>query len=273
MLEATTHLIATRDRHDHLERRVADRTRELEETRDITLPIFPGLMETRNPSTGRHLERTSGYSVALARALRKRGNHGAIDERFVDQLRRSAPLHDVGKVGIPDAILLKPGPLTPEERRVMEQHPVIGKVTLDRAIESFPGHTFLSMAATIAYQHHERWNGSGYPRGLAGDRIALEARIVALADAYDAITVRRPYEDARSHGQAVERITRDAGTHFDPAVVGAFLLCERGFDRIRREGSASGRATGSGVARDLAQPLPWPSGRAIARSGRDDVES
>ncbi|MFW6012367.1 MAG: HD-GYP domain-containing protein, partial [bacterium] len=129
-------LIEARDRFHDLEQQVADTTRELEETREVAFSVLARLMEARDPETGRHLERLSGYSVALARALRKRGNHASIDGRFVEQLRRSAPLHDVGKVGIPDAILLKPGPLTPEERLVMQQHPVIGGATLDRAIES-----------------------------------------------------------------------------------------------------------------------------------------
>ncbi|MFP3940266.1 MAG: HD-GYP domain-containing protein, partial [Thermoanaerobaculia bacterium] len=159
-------------------------------------------------------------------------------------------------------------------RLVMQQHPVIGGATLDRDIESFPGHTFLSMAATIAYQHHERWDGSGYPRGLAGDQIALAARIVALADAYDAITAQRPYEDARSHAEAVERITQDDGTHFDPQVVDAFLHCERDFDRIRRGSPVSGRATGSGLTPDLLKwPLPRPSGLSIGRPERAAAES
>lgn len=228
-------LVETRSLNEDLAHRVAEKTRELEETRDIALLTLAKLTESRDPETGRHLERIARYSVTLARALASDGRHPSIDDTFLEQIERSAPLHDIGKVGIPDAILLKPDALTPEERRIMEEHATIGGETLDRVIESFPGHTFLSMAATIAHQHHERWDGNGYPRGLAGEEISLGARIVALADAYDAITCERPYEPARSHEEAIERITRDRASHFDPAVVDAFLRCERELEQIAGE--------------------------------------
>ncbi len=216
-------LIETRTLHEHLAQRVREKTRELEETRDIALLTVAKLVDSRDPETARHLERIAESSRLLAGALRDRGEHPEIDDPFLEQIHRSSPLHDIGKVGIPDAVLYKPGPLTPEERRTMQRHTVIGGDTLSAVIASYPGHTFLTMAAEIAYQHHERWDGSGYPHGLAGEEIALAARIVALADAYDAITSIRAYESARSHDEAMERIVRDRGTHFDPEVVDAFL--------------------------------------------------
>ena len=219
-------LIETRSLHEHLAYRVREKTRELEETRDVALMTVAKLVDSRDPETARHLERIAESSRLLAEALHAGGWHPEIDDGFVEQIHRSSPLHDIGKVGIPDAILHKPGPLTPAERREMERHTQIGGDTLSQVIASYPGHTFLSMAAEIAYQHHERWDGGGYPRRLAGEQIALAARIVALADAYDAITSVRPYEAARGHEEAVERIVRDRGTHFDPAVVDAFLAVE-----------------------------------------------
>jgi putative two-component system response regulator len=151
----------------------------------------------------------------------------------VDHLYKSSPLHDIGKVGIPDAILLKPGPLAPDEMTVMRRHPEIGGDTLRDVIERYEGHRFLRMGMEIAYCHHEHWDGSGYPRGLAGLDIPLAARIVALADAYDTITSRRPYKSASDHEEAVRRIVRDRGTHFDPVLVDVFLRCHREFAEIR----------------------------------------
>ena len=229
-------LIETRSLHEHLARRVQEKTQELEETRDIALLTVAKLVDSRDPETARHLERIAESSRLLAEALRDRGEHPEIDDGFIEQIERSSPLHDIGKVGISDAILHKPGPLTPDERRDMERHTMIGGDTLSTVIASYPGHTFLSMAAEIAYQHHERWDGTGYPRGLAGEEICLAARIVALADAYDAITSARAYESPRGHDEAVERIVRDRGQHFDPRVVDAFL--EVG-DRVRQLRAAS----------------------------------
>lgn len=238
-------LIETRSLHHDLERRVDEKTQEIQETRDIALMTVAKLVDSRDPETGRHLERIAEYSRIIARTLQERGTHPEIDDQFIDQLHRSSPLHDIGKVGISDAILHKPGALTPDERHAMQQHTLIGGGTLSQVIASHPGHTFLSMAANIAYQHHERWDGSGYPHGLAGDRIALAARIVALADAYDAITTARPYETARSHQEATERILRDRGTHFDPSVADAFAAAG---DEIARARHALEESDGRAVA-------------------------
>ncbi|HEV2843306.1 MAG TPA: HD domain-containing phosphohydrolase, partial [Thermoanaerobaculia bacterium] len=217
----------------HLERMVMEKTEEIRQTRDIALLTLARLAESRDNATGQHLERMAAYSRHLAEAASREPDLGKIDDAFVDHLYKSSPLHDIGKVGIPDAILLKPGPLGPTEMTVMRKHPEIGGDTLRGVIERFEGHSFLRMGMEIAYSHHERWDGSGYPHGLAGPRIPLAARIVALADAYDTITSRRPYKVAFDHEEAVRRIARDRGTHFDPVLVDVFLRCHRDFAEIR----------------------------------------
>ncbi len=220
-----------------LERMVKEQTVEIRQTRDIALLTLARLAESRDSATGRHLERMAEYSRRLAQAASREPtlapHLGKITGEFVDHLYKSSPLHDIGKVGIPDAILLKPGPLAPDEVAVMRRHPEIGGDTLRDVIERYDGHRFLRMGMEIAYCHHEHWDGSGYPRGLAGLDIPLAARIVALADAYDTITSRRPYKNASDHDEAVRRIARDRGTHFDPVLVDVFLRCHREFAEIR----------------------------------------
>lgn len=217
----------------NLERMVAEQTVEIRQTRDIALLTLAKLAESRDSATGHHLERMAAFSRRLAEELVADRSVGKVTEEFVDHLYKSSPLHDIGKVGIPDAILLKPGPLAPEEMAVMRTHPTIGGDTLRRVIEAYKGHTFLNMGMEIAYYHHERWDGTGYPRGLAEQQIPLAARIVALADAYDTITSRRPYKAAFAHEEAVRRISVDRGSHFDPALVDAFLRCHPDFVEIR----------------------------------------
>jgi putative two-component system response regulator len=221
-----------------LERMVKEQTVEIRQTRDIALLTLARLAESRDSATGRHLERMAEYSRHLAQAASRESVLGKIatpekiTSEFVEHLYKSSPLHDIGKVGIPDAILLKPGPLAPDEMTVMRRHTEIGGDTLRDVIERYDGHRFLRMGMEIAYCHHEHWDGSGYPRGLAGPHIPLAARIVALADAYDTITSRRPYKNAFDHEEAVRRIARDRGTHFDPVLVDIFLHCHREFAEI-----------------------------------------
>jgi putative two-component system response regulator len=216
-----------------LERMVREQTVEIRQTRDIALLTLARLAESRDSATGRHLERMAEYSRRLAQAASSEPSLGKITSEFVEHLYKSSPLHDIGKVGIPDAILLKPGPLADHEMAVMRRHPEIGGDTLRDVIERYDGHRFLRMGMEIAYSHHEHWDGSGYPRGLAGPHIPLAARIVALADAYDTITSRRPYKTAFDHEEAVRRILRDRGTHFDPVLVDVFVRCHREFAEIR----------------------------------------
>jgi putative two-component system response regulator len=218
----------------NLERMVLEQTVEIRQTRDIALITLARLAESRDQATGQHLERMAAYSRRLAEQLAVGVYSGSIGTGFVEHLYKSSPLHDIGKVGIPDSILLKPGPLTAEEREIMRRHPEIGGETLRSVVEQFRGNTFLSMGMEIAYSHHERWDGQGYPFGLAGDEIPLAARIVAVADAYDAITSRRPYKGAFGHEEAIRRITADRGLHFDPILVDGFLACHQDFDGIRQ---------------------------------------
>ncbi len=145
----------------------------------------------------------------------------------------ASPLHDIGKVGIADTILLKPGKLTPEEFEIMKQHTVIGAQTLEAASERYPRNTFINMGVAIARSHHEKWDGSGYPDGLTGDTIPLEARIMAVADVYDALRSKRCYKDAFTHEKSREIILAGSGKHFDPVLVDAFITLEQEFDRIR----------------------------------------
>ncbi len=229
------HLIyENRDYQEHLEHMVRMQTEEIRRTTDIALLTLAKLAESRDSATGIHLERMAAYSRILAQSLKDGPYSHLVDELFVNWLFKSSPLHDIGKVGIPDAILRKPGPLTSEETLLMHTHTQIGGDTLRSVLQRYSGRTFLNMAMEIAYSHHEHWDGGGYPAGIAGEDIPLAARIVALADAYDAITSARPYKPAYSHGQAVRRISADRGKHFDPVVVDCFLSHQAAFADVQR---------------------------------------
>jgi response regulator RpfG family c-di-GMP phosphodiesterase len=191
------------------------------------------LADYRDTDTGRHLERICRYSEVLARALRD--EFPEIDDTWIEMLTLAASMHDIGKVGIPDAILLKPGVFTPEERREMEKHPLIGADTLVAIRERVGDDDLLNMGVQITLSHHERWDGKGYPYGLAGEQIPLSARIVALADMYDALTSRRVYKPAMSHEEACRVILESRGRNFDPRIVDAFERVQGEFDRIRAE--------------------------------------
>ena len=176
-----------------------------------------------------------GYyaSVAAAQLGRQRCYAGQIDVKFLKRLRQAVPLHDIGKIGISDAILLKRGPLTPVERKTMREHTIIGAIFLEQLVSHVEENDFFSMAAAIARWHHERFDGGGYPSGLAGQDIPLPARIVALADVYDALTTRRPYREVESPEAARATIEEQSGRQFDPAVVDAFGECFADFVRVQ----------------------------------------
>lgn len=197
------------------------------ETRDLALFALAKLAESRDSETGAHVERVQSYSRLIARNLSDevKTQHG-VDEDYVRLLYQTSPLHDLGKVGIPDSILLKPGKLSLEEFKIMQTHTVVGAQTLDAALSRFPNARFLQLAREIAATHHERFDGSGYPYGLAGEQIPLCGRIVAVADVYDALTSRRVYKSAMAHEEAKQIILRDRGSQFDPEVVNAFLRAE-----------------------------------------------
>jgi putative two-component system response regulator len=206
------------------------------EGRDLTIFAMAKLAESRDPETGAHLERIREYSRVLAEHLSRRpGFRDQLDDESIQTLYLTSPLHDIGKVGVPDRVLLKPGRLTPEEFEIMKRHTTIGGETLEMVSRAHPGAQFLQMARDIAWSHHEKFDGSGYPRGLAGGRIPLCARIVSLADVYDALTTKRVYKPAFPHEKAREIILEGDGTQFDPAVVEAFVEREDQFLAVRRQ--------------------------------------
>ena len=208
-LERRQLLIERREYQELLERRVEEATRDLHDAYRATLEALGSALDSRDVGTESHSRRVHGYALATARAY-------GVPEADIPDLEHGVLLHDIGKIGIPDAILLKPGPLTPEEWKTMRRHPEIGK----RLIENVP---FLLGAIPIIYCHHEKWDGTGYPRALKGGEIPVGARIFSVVDAFDAMTFDRPYSKAVPFQAAFTEIKRCSGTHFDPSVVEAFL--------------------------------------------------
>jgi putative two-component system response regulator len=236
-LEKRRLVLENREYSRGLEIKVAERTVEIELTRDTTLFAMTKLAEFRDPETGEHLERIREYTKLLAEQLRNSNGHaGLVDEQFVANIYKGSPLHDIGKVGIPDNILQKPAPLTVDEFEIMKTHSTIGGRTLyeaEKRLLTIRDHSFLTMAREIAFCHHEKWDGRGYPGGIKGEEIPLAARIMALADVYDALISKRCYKKAFSHDMARETIVNSSGTHFDPAVVTAFKDVESKFIEIK----------------------------------------
>lgn len=203
------------------------------ETADMTIAALAKLSESRDPDAGSHLENIRHYCVSLANYLQTLPQFAeSVDDEFIDLLERTCPLHDIGKVAIPDRILLKPGPLTEEEFEVMKTHTVRGAETIESVLRDYPHASFLRFARDLILTHHEKWDGSGYPLGLSGEAIPLCGRIMAIADVYDALTSKRVYKEAYCHEKAKSIIVRDAGSHFDPVLVDAFLQVEQDFRSI-----------------------------------------
>ncbi len=221
------------------------------ESRDVTIFALAKLAESRDPQTGAHLERMREYCRILAEELSKkekfhnREEGGQVDGDYVELLYLTAPLHDIGKVGIPDSVLLKPGRLTEMEFETMKQHATIGGETLDAAALAHPEADFLQLARDIAWTHHERFDGTGYPRGLSGEAIPLCGRIVALADVYDALTTSRVYKTAYTHEMSRSIILEGRGTHFDPDIVDAFVASEARFLTVRQQLASEESADGA----------------------------
>jgi putative two-component system response regulator len=214
--------------------RVAERIVSLE-TRDMTIFALAKLAESRDAETGHHLERVQNYSRLLAEQLHRAGKFAdELDRGFANLIYETSPLHDIGKVAIPDGVLLKPGRLSDEEFEIMKTHTTLGAQTLEAAAKKYPRARYLQMAREIAEAHHEKWDGTGYPRRLKGTEIPLSARIVALADVYDALVSRRVYKEAFTHIAARGIILDGRETHFDPAVVEAFLAVEQEFKEVQR---------------------------------------
>lgn len=227
-----------RDQNNFLEAEVARRTADIRAIQDVTIHALASLAETRDNETGNHIRRTQHYVRVLAEELRHHPHHAEfLTDATIDLLFKTAPLHDIGKVGIPDAILLKPGRLTDDEWVVMRTHTTLGADAIARAEETLEDGdvTFLRFAREIAEGHHEKWDGSGYPKGLKGDDIPLPARLMALADVYDALISKRVYKDAFGHDDTVKLIVDGRGKHFDPDVVDAFLRIVDKFQAIAAE--------------------------------------
>ena len=229
------------ERNKHLEQEVARRTEEiahnLEELRvsqEVTMVALASLAETRDNETGNHLFRTQHYVLALANHLRGHTRFTEeLDDAVVDRLFKAAPLHDIGKVGIPDRILLKPARLDAQEFEVMKTHTTLGRDAIEKAQRHAGVRVpLLETAMEIALSHQEKWDGSGYPQGLVGEAIPLSARLMAVADVYDALISRRVYKEAMSHVQARAVIAKGRGQHFDPDIVDAFLALEADFQSI-----------------------------------------
>ena len=223
-----------RDENVYLENEIARRMSENELTQEVSIRALAQLAETRDHETGKHILRTQSYVRQLALELRTYPRFAPIlNDRYIKLLTRSAPLHDIGKVGIPDSILLKPGPLTPEEWKIMKTHARLGSEAIELAEKDAAGSVeFLSLAKEIAHWHHEKWDGTGYPDGLSGDSIPVSARIMAIADVFDSLITRRVYKYASSYEEARDIIAGGRNKHFDPDMVDAFLTNFNAFSGI-----------------------------------------
>lgn len=218
---------------DRLEALVRERTRELALTQAITIESLATLAEYRDPETGGHVKRTQNYVKALAVHLREHPRfRDELTEETIEQLYRAAPLHDIGKVGVPDHILLKEGRLTDEEFEEMKMHVIYGRDALRITEDKLGKISFLKYVREIASSHQEKWDGSGYPEGLEGDQIPISGRLMALADVYDALISKRPYKPPYPHEKALEIISEGKGTHFDPDIVDAFIAISSTFRNI-----------------------------------------
>ena len=223
-----------RDKNAFLENEVERRTRENLAIQDVTILALASLAETRDLETGNHIRRTQHYVRILAEQLKSHPRFGwHLTDENIQMLYKSAPLHDIGKVGVPDHILLKRGQLTPEETELMKMHTTLGRNAIQSAEDQLGMPVdFLCTAKEIAYYHQEKWDGTGYPTGCKGEEIPISARIMALADTYDALISKRPYKEAMTHEQAAAIIREGSGTHFDPEIVSAFEDAQEEFRAI-----------------------------------------
>jgi len=208
--------------------------KDFQNARVATILGLTKLAEYRDTDTGNHLERIREYTRVIAKELSKISKYKSyVTQEYIDDLYLSAVLHDIGKVGIPDAILLKPGKLSDEEYENIKLHTIYGGDILKMVEARVEGQSFVTLGRDIAYSHHEKWDGSGYPKGLKGENIPLSTRIVSLADVYDALTSKRSYKHAFSHEKTTRIILEEKGHHFDPEVVDAFVRREEEFEMIR----------------------------------------
>ena len=221
------------NKNEKYDRELHEYHNNIKNARMATILALAKLAEYRDDDTGIHLERIREYAKIIAEEMAKKPNYiGYITKEYIEDIYHSSILHDIGKVGIPDAILLKPGKLTTDEFKLIKTHSTLGGDVLTAIEAGIEGQTFLTLAKEIAYYHHERWDGTGYPKGLSGENIPLSARIVALPDVYDALTSERIYKEIIPHEKARELIINEKGKHFDPDVVDSFLAREDDFKMI-----------------------------------------
>jgi putative two-component system response regulator len=222
--------------NNHLEELVSDKIKEIKDAQKASILALAKVTEYRDYETGRHNERVSLFCKAISEDLLKDGYYsGIIDSDFISNIYYAAPLHDIGKVGIPDRILLKPGLFLYEEYEIMKGHVTIGGNILDEVKKEYPKNQFINMGIEISSYHHEKWDGTGYNKGLKGEEIPLSARIIAIADVYDALRSKRPYKEPFSHEKSCKIITNSSGTHFQPLMVDKFIELEKEFEKIYEE--------------------------------------
>ena len=225
-----------KDQNIILEQQVKERTKDLLITREVTIDCMASLAESRDPETGSHIIRTKNFVKMLATKAKELPEFKPLlNDQIIENLYQTAPLHDIGKVGIPDHILLKPGKLTVEEFEIMKQHANYGRKALLASTKKLGTNSFLNSALEISYTHHEKWDGSGYPQGLKGKEIPLSGRLMAVADVYDALTCKRVYKAAMSHEKSVSIITEGKGKHFDPDLIDCFLDILEEFQEIAKK--------------------------------------
>ncbi|MCX7081912.1 MAG: response regulator [Methylococcales bacterium] len=220
-------------RNESLNQTIFAQQQEISAAQLSTIVALAKLAESRDDDTGLHIDRVGSFSRRLAQAAQNHSNRNAeLNDHYVEMIYHASALHDIGKVGIADAILQKPGKLNSDEFDIMKTHPTIGFQTLETIVKSYPNNQMVGMGSDIAKSHHEKWNGSGYPEGLSGEAIPLSARIVAIADVYDALRSKRPYKTPFSHQQAVDIILEGRGVHFDPDLIRLFESIHHEFDQI-----------------------------------------
>ena len=210
-------------RNHNLQNLVREQVRKIADSQMATIFALAKLADSRDPVTGKHIERVQALSWLLAAHLGATSlSRGGTDSEYAEYISQASALHDIGKVGVRDQVLLNPGPLTPEEFEEMKVHTTLGASTLKAVTEKYPGNMFINLGMEIALSHHEKWDGTGYPQGLSGNKIPFPARIVAVADVYDALRSRRSYRSALNHEQACAQVLDGSGKHFDPQVTGVF---------------------------------------------------
>lgn len=217
----------------HLEEKVRENMQTIQELQDAIMVALSDLVECRDSNTAGHAQRTYDYVERLIQQMLEDGSYkDELNQNYVRDIIRASPLHDIGKVGVADAILNKPGRLNEEEFAIMKRHTVFGATAIHRAMRGLHDRSFLSVLRDISFSHHEKWDGTGYPLGLQGTSIPLCGRIMAIPDVYDALVSRRPYKEPMPHTKAVQIIAEGSGTHFDPLVCEAFLRCQADFETI-----------------------------------------